>query len=998
MGRYYNARGEIVEAPDDYARGQGYQPVSPEDEAALYAERGAAQFRKDEALGPVETAGVRFLGGATLGATDVALAGATGASGRQAMAAGEEEHPYIAGGAELAGTLAGAFAAPGSALGRTPAGYLARGAGAAFERGAERGGVAGTLEALASAGAEGAVQNAGSYIGHAAIEDKELTAEGLGGALRGGFEFGALGGGAALGIEKGTIAARRMFSRVMDGGKNAVLDAETAWSKASSDALSADEQTLKAAKDELENLRAARREAEVEKMRSDVTMATEKERAARMAAEGTAVPVKGANGSVMSETAGPAGETQVAQTSSAIPENQRIYDEAVRNTPQGPTKVSKAPELPPASPDVTPVAAEQVTKVSRSTPLEKKLTEMRARAAGGESLPEMAAKEAPAVATGDTANRLATAERNRAAMQNIDQAFGFKNPLGKDFAKREAELSAAINELEASITKLPDVNVQVTPEGFGVMGRGPEVGSGGVPMEFGRAEVAPATRAGKKGALEKLDAAHEAALERAAAATDDAGREAALAEARSVERDIAAAGVEGNHAVASVARDAENITRYEKASRKLAEVVGDNAHPATVERGKALTDAEDDAVRKVQDRTTRAVEDHEIFGPAKLSTKERLAQAKAYKQSAAADLERAKLAERGAKDRYEALPKPEKSMPDKKGGRPSKRERLEALGGAYEMADIPGLPKIHDLPVVGPLLATWVKFKAIKGALARATGRVPATADARAAAVAARVRDKVAESVDRALGLAEKVAVKGRQPMIVLSAVAARRIFDDGEPGAKKGARTPELVATRIRELSAYVASDAIERDVRAQMRDVVDPDLIAAAEAHQRAVYQHLLDTAPKGPPPDPLNRREWAPSPTEALKWARRLAVAQNPVSVFDSLGDGTLTVEQVETLRECYPRLYGLAQQRVLERSADLKGPLDHRSRVMMSILFDAPLDSALAPENLNIVQSVYLPSPAPAPAPGPGAPPVPSVAADVNLTQLYQAATDRSVGMR
>lgn len=322
---------------------------------------------------------------------------------------------------------------------------------------------------------------------------------------------------------------------------------------------------------------------------------------------------------------------------------------------------------------------------------------------------------------------------------------------------------------------------------------------------------------------------------------------------------------------------------------------------------------------------------------------------------------------------------------------------IKVLGVAGELG-IPGIPSAHDIPVIGPLLGAYIKYRTLKAATGRFVGRVPATADARAAALAARTKDAIARSVDRSLGIIESnrgaIKVAATASSAVAAAALGRRVFDDGKPDAKKGATTPELAAVRMREVASAVANpQLVSQMVRRQLRDVIDPDLIAAAEAHLMAMFQHLNDTAPKLPPPNPYSMKSPMPSAAAALQWGRRLAVANDPTVALDALQTQTLTPDAADTLRAIYPKLFAAAQRRLIERASDLTNPVPYRQLLQNSLLFGVPLDSSLSPDNAAILSTAHVvntsgPAPGGPPPGAPAQPPVPSIANPTNLSNLYQ----------
>ncbi|HVJ21171.1 MAG TPA: hypothetical protein VM686_37425, partial [Polyangiaceae bacterium] len=210
-----------------------------------------------------------------------------------------------------------------------------------------------------------------------------------------------------------------------------------------------------------------------------------------------------------------------------------------------------------------------------------------------------------------------------------------------------------------------------------------------------------------------------------------------------------------------------------------------------------------------------------------------------------------------------------------------------------------------------------------------------------------------------------------------------------------------QLAAVRARELAHAVANpQAALAHVRRELRDVTDPDLIKAAEDLRMRQIAHLNEHAPKGPAPTPLIKRPWEPTLAQAAIFARRLQVADDPVAAIEAVEQKCLTPEAADTLRTVYPKLFAQVQTRLLERSVEIKKTLPYDQRIRMSLLFDVPLDPSLEPATIALLQTVHTTPPAtrgPA-APTVNQPPVPSTAGPVDMTALYQPASDRRAARR
>lgn len=1066
MGLYKDPdTGLTFETDDAWAKANGYQPVGAGEEQQQLAAEGVAQRGNERGiLGDVNAVATGTASGLTLGASDAFLGGVLTDDERERVLAEIGQHPYERAAGEFVGNLAPAFVEPGSALAKTPTGYLANVAATGTEHALAEGGLKGTVKALGVMGAEGAIANGGAYLGHAALENKEVTAEGAVGALGTGFEFGVAGGGAFLGITNGTIAARKLFSRVMD--KSAEQVAESAWTTASQATLEADQSTYNVAKQRLDEIRSMKEEALRARQDAKHTVSEEQIRAQAAGPEGKFKPepsppmtapggtqvIPGNRGAARLEI--PEQNQLGGEPATPSPEPSGLRTEVISGMKSGAGE-SVTPDYTTAKPDLKPPG--EMEALARGEQEAKRLsvtppTEQRSGVRG--ILDELSAYEdsqAAADAEGRAASGLKRDEprtkpqyqpTKRAPFSNLRSRLAQQllpdireatttSLLGKDIAEEETKLLEALKEFQSAKNEFVEkilVNDNtidprahqvprdfLTPSNPKTIARPEDI----IDLQRGQAT---AVGKGRKDVLEILDSAHENAIERLHAAKTPAERGIAMQQAEHFEQLLSKLAppamqkdvVPGDF-LRGMDRDAKVLDRYEKASKNLTEAVGDAAHPGSVEHAKAYDAANDEAVRKVQDRTARAVDDHETFGPYQYAgpdyktprervtySKERYLDAdKAYtaisneERMAAKAHDELRLKVKAGETAKKAALKIDAKAARANAKAHNKIGLITGLGGALEIADIPGLPKASDIPVVGPLLGAWLKYRAVKAALGRVGGRIPALADSRLAALASRTKDRIAVAVDRSLGLAGKIGRGGMKTLPLAAGVVTQRIYDDGGPTPAKDAGIQEHVAARVRELSAYVNTpNAIENDVRRQLIGVTDPDVIAAIEKQRRTMMEYLLQNAPKMPVYGPLQKVNWVPAAAPAMSFARRLEAADDPAGVFERLGaaQAQLSLEAAETMRKIYPQLFQMAQERVLERSKEA-GNIPTAQRIRLSLVYKLPLDAAMDPDNLKITQSVYD-RPPPQPAPGlAGAPPMPSIAGGTNLMPMYQPTTDR-----
>lgn len=1162
MGLYRDETGRLIDVDDKFAEARGYEPAAPAELGNIIgAKAEAARGEERGIVGDINAAGTGLLSGATAGLSDVVLGAGLTDQEREQLNAEIGAHPYLRGGGELAGMfLSGMEGAP-----RTPTGYLSSVAGKTVEQSLEQGGIAGTAKAVGTMGLEGAIQSAGQYMGQSALEDKEVTAEGLTGALGHGFAFGAVGGGAALGIAKGTMSARRMFSRVMDG-KTAAKDAESAWSNAAQQSLEADQATARAAEAKLDTIRKAKAAAARERNAAKSATQEEKIRASAATAPASEADFEAGIGTdviprekASSFDAESKIKTEVLKRPDVGVEGPVPLDEGIAPAGMGDggvTSIKKRPEFTPEGTKIIPrakveapaeslipktaadIADEDAVLTvpakdieahgfdSLSVPGKDRVKTDKARAAikegqrepikitvspggrytledgthrlsaaieagadvkvqffkGSKALDEVAPEgyvvkggartepdfETPGKTYGDqepnVRAKIAEMQRQGRTKESMldEVANAPSGPKTKVLPRSTPELQAARNEA------LSEIRYKTTEELLGpelakqeqrlyeVLDKynaakrelEPLAGAGDisdgipredVPNEFAGSPKTGKQSPGKRHAMEIVGDAHEEALLRARHAADPQEAGKALTEAEHLEQLLEGLSTQDMKLtnVKSLTRDelrgalgkgmaedmmggVDKVNRYEKAAAELAEEVGDAAHPLSSEKASAFRDAERDSERKMYDRAARAADDqNDVYGPQYKTPKERVQYARERQNEAQGKLDELTVQEKEAGHAKAAADKTVREGErakkaalalDAKNARIASRAAAakggaQDLGGMLEILDIPGLPKPHDLPIIGPLLGAYLKFRTLKKAMGGFMGRIPATADARVAVLANQTRDRIARAVDRSLGLLEKAGTRGMRVIPPAAGILSQRIFDDGHPDPKKNAPIQTLAAARMREISALVSTPgAIEATVRRELVGVTDPDVIAAAEKARRLMFEYIASVMPKVPDQGLLNSAPWEPSPAEAMSFSRSLDAAGDPAGVFERLANtqGLLSLEAAETLRNVYPKLFAQAQQRLLERAAEgnLKVPL--RTRVQMAVLFKLPsLEPGLDPENFTITQSVYERKPSSpaynpaAPVGNPNTPPTaaPSIANPVNISQALTPSIDR-----
>jgi hypothetical protein len=105
----------------------------------------------------------------------------------------------------------------------------------------------------------------------------------------------------------------------------------------------------------------------------------------------------------------------------------------------------------------------------------------------------------------------------------------------------------------------------------------------------------------------------------------------------------------------------------------------------------------------------------------------------------------------------------------------------------------------------------------------------------------------------------------------------------------------------------------------------------------------------------------RKWKPSNAAVRLFARYALAAEDPASVEERIANGTVTPAEAEALREIYPAYYEDIKRRVVLALPSLQQRLPYRQRLALSIFSGVPVDPALAPEMLSVLQGGYTSEP-------------------------------------
>lgn len=125
--------------------------------------------------------------------------------------------------------------------------------------------------------------------------------------------------------------------------------------------------------------------------------------------------------------------------------------------------------------------------------------------------------------------------------------------------------------------------------------------------------------------------------------------------------------------------------------------------------------------------------------------------------------------------------------------------------------------------------------------------------------------------------------------------------------------------------------------------------------------VVQYLQTLKPNTAPLGPLNKPR-VPSKTEEANYNRALEIAEQPTIVLNKIKDGTLTMDDINHLRNMYPSLYSNFQNKLnseLLNSVHNGTILPYKTKLALSMFNGQPLDASMQPMAIMSNQGQVMP---------------------------------------
>jgi hypothetical protein len=393
---------------------------------------------------------------------------------------------------------------------------------------------------------------------------------------------------------------------------------------------------------------------------------------------------------------------------------------------------------------------------------------------------------------------------------------------------------------------------------------------------------------------------------------------------------------------------AESVELTGKAARRYGAYAGEK-----VGKGARISVARDDAQEFLA-----ALRNGEIEGDAAASLK-RVPDLLAANRSLQTKIESSLLAKSElASPRLAAIADAEDALRSGKATEASFGARM-AGGAAYGKASA-----LMSLVPGGHLLAPAVGAAASKAVSAAIDKIAPALRQG---------ASRAADVVDAFLGGAKRLAPAA--PALATATLRAVRYAPADAPKGRKSnvAERPDdelaqLYAQRSAEIRSQTMYDptgkAVMRpEARAQMAArfdglrMHDPRGMDALETAAARRIEYLANALPRKPDAMATGADTWRPSELEMRAFARKVDAAEHPENVEQRLIDGSLTPEDVEAYRTCYPARAQALETSIISGMGARGAKLSYARRLSLSMFTGRPMDPSLDPGILRVLQATF-----------------------------------------
>lgn len=242
---------------------------------------------------------------------------------------------------------------------------------------------------------------------------------------------------------------------------------------------------------------------------------------------------------------------------------------------------------------------------------------------------------------------------------------------------------------------------------------------------------------------------------------------------------------------------------------------------------------------------------------------------------------------------------------------------------------------------------------------------------------------KAASEFDEQVGKAVDTALSGKPSKGVLR--AARGVAEDvvdataRKAGGKTSDKRYQQEEARVRQLAA-MAPAIIAEHLQDRTAPLSTHMPKVAASMQRMAVEQtrYLASKLPKHPagtvPSLTPQLDKPKPSAADRTDFLRAVdAVEDGPPGIMKRVAKGTITKQDVEVMRQFYPKSLEEAQHLIVAKCADRTKPLNYQTQLRLGTLFGVPTTPTLEPAFLSKVDASFAVHPQAPNSNGPAQPP-------------------------
>lgn len=138
------------------------------------------------------------------------------------------------------------------------------------------------------------------------------------------------------------------------------------------------------------------------------------------------------------------------------------------------------------------------------------------------------------------------------------------------------------------------------------------------------------------------------------------------------------------------------------------------------------------------------------------------------------------------------------------------------------------------------------------------------------------------------------------------------------------------------------------------------NPRLADQIETIAARRLEFLANELPRKPELNVLatgGKDRWQPSDFAMRRWARLVAASEDAAGIAERLAAGTVTSEDAKVMREVYTEQLADLQRSIIEQLPALRQQLPYQRRVALSILTGMPVDPAMSPRILRVLQGHF-----------------------------------------